>query len=99
MNVDVRWARYHGPQDQDEAERIIKHDLYKCGDTIIVWVNEGDILRHTNMDPLPKDLAAENKRLKAGIEDLRRVWFAGSSLDKDAISQQCLSLFRLAGVR
>lgn len=68
MGIDVRWMRYQGTRDQAEVDRIIDTELYKLGDTILVWVNEGDILRHTNMDPTPEDIAADNKRLREVLE-------------------------------
>lgn len=37
----------------------------------------------------------ENDRLRDGIRALHKVWFTGPDLDKDKISQACLTLFRL----
>lgn len=39
----IRYARYRGPIDEAERERIRKTPLYELGDTILVWVNEGDL--------------------------------------------------------
>ena len=41
---NVRWMRLVGQLPQEEYSRIQRSDLYKIGDAIQVWVNEGDIL-------------------------------------------------------
>jgi hypothetical protein len=70
--MPVRWIRFQGKMD-DEAERgrVRKTELYRMGDTILVWVNEGDICLEVNMDPTHLDINDENERLKAGIAELR----------------------------
>lgn len=48
----VRYARYRGSMDEVERERISRHPLYQHGDTILAWVNEGDLcLVGESMDP------------------------------------------------
>ena len=42
----VRYTRFEMPINaawETECERIRKHPLYQFGDTICVWVNEGDL--------------------------------------------------------
>lgn len=52
----VRWGKFQGTISDAEHERIAKTELYKIGDTILVWVNEGDILcEGQNMDELEPD--------------------------------------------
>lgn len=92
----VRWARFGGTLSDVERDRIRGSKLYTLGDAILVWVNEGDILLHPNMDQTPAELLAENNALRDAIEDLRKVWFEGTDLNKDAISQRCLKLFKVA---
>jgi hypothetical protein len=59
--------RYRGERDQAEIDRICRTDLYKLGDTILAWVNEGDIIMFgKNMEP-----ADEIERLRGQRE---RMW-------------------------
>ena len=39
----IRYTAFRGASDEAERDRIRKHPLYRTGDTILVWVNEGDI--------------------------------------------------------
>lgn len=39
----LRWARYAGEVDAAEKMRVRGSELYKEGDTVLVWVNEGDL--------------------------------------------------------
>jgi hypothetical protein len=38
---------------------------------------------------------AKLAKLHAAVADLHRVWFSGGDLDKDAVSQACLTLFKV----
>lgn len=67
--------------DEQSKERFV--DLMVGPDAAKVW-------RQRSIT-----LGAENDRLVAGIRELQRVWFSGVDLDKDKISQACLTLFRL----
>jgi hypothetical protein len=39
----IRYARYRGQMDEAERDRIRNTPLYQMGDTILVWVNGGDL--------------------------------------------------------
>src|SRR5262249_42467386 len=39
----VRWIPYKGIMDAAEQQRVMGTSLGRIGDTIIAWVNEGDI--------------------------------------------------------
>jgi hypothetical protein len=47
------WARPEGSTLEEMRENVRKTDLYQMGDTVLVWVNEGDLWM-VNLDmPLP----------------------------------------------
>lgn len=61
----VRWARYQGIMDAAECQRVQGHPIHQIGDTILVWVNEGDILAYGHSMDKPED--PEVERLRAAI--------------------------------
>jgi hypothetical protein len=54
----VRYSRYFGQMDAAECEKIRQGPLYQIGDTILVWVNEGDIVMLGDEVPRPKGLVS-----------------------------------------
>ena len=42
----VRYSKYCGPMDAAECRRVMDAPLYKHGDAVLVWVNEGDLISH-----------------------------------------------------
>lgn len=50
--MKLRYARYRGSMDEAERDRIRRHPLYQHGDTVLAWVNEGDLCEvGESMDP------------------------------------------------
>lgn len=37
------WEYFKGEVTEEERARIRESDLYKRGDTVLVWINEGDL--------------------------------------------------------
>lgn len=52
--------------------------------------------QNTSFDVVWANLRAERDSLREGIRALHKVWWTtGADLDKDAVAQQCLKLFKL----
>jgi hypothetical protein len=76
--MTFRWIRYRGPHtDAAECERVRGTALYKIGDTVLVWANEGDLYgpEAECMDPRDPptldELRAENERLLTALRTIR----------------------------
>lgn len=76
----VRYIRMQADVGDAERERVRKTDLYKIGDTIAVWVNEGDLcIAGECLDPREPtivELKAENEQLRQALKPFISVPFA-----------------------
>ena len=46
--TQLRWMHAHGDSFEAQQKKAHASDLYKHGDMILVWVNEGDLITLPN---------------------------------------------------
>jgi Lar family restriction alleviation protein len=51
VGFGIRFESFRGEISNEERERIRASDLYKRGDTVLVWVNEGDLYMFAHPRP------------------------------------------------
>lgn len=59
--MPLRYCYAMGSTFAEMRERLSQSPLYKHGDALLVWVNEGDFW---GLDPMPVDVTAEAEQRK-----------------------------------